>query len=93
LNFKKTIYLFYYSKRCFEKKQSVTFEKYIRNAFSGGIQYQHKVNGTAGLTAFEGILSAHHLLQANVKTVLNNPALLKEVFGHSTETIVADDMY
>lgn len=64
----------------------------INNAYANGILNQRKVNKTEGLTAFDGKKPLPHLLETNVQTALNNPALLKEVFGPSTIAIIANNI-
>lgn len=64
----------------------------INKAYCNGIAVQRQTNGTQGLTAFDGTDPLPHLLQTNVQTVINNPALLEEVFGPSTVAIIANDM-
>ena len=64
----------------------------ICKSYTIGIAEQIAVSGTNGLTAFDAVQPAPHLLQTTVATVLNNPTLLEEVFGPSSVAIIANDM-
>ncbi len=64
----------------------------ILNSYTKGISEQLAFGGTQGLTPFDGVSSAPHLLQTTVANVLNNSGLLEEVFGPSSVAILANDM-
>lgn len=64
----------------------------IKQSYCKSIAAQRATTGTVGLTSFDETIAQPHLLQTTAKTVIDNPALLEEVFGPSTIAIVAENM-
>ena len=66
--------------------------KRIEENYLTGIQEQIKISATQGLINFDSVHPLPHLIETTVKTALQEPSLLEEVFGPSSIAIVADNM-
>ena len=64
----------------------------IQRNYLQGIQKQRTLQGALPITQFNADQSLPHLLVTDIKTVLQQPVLLEEVFGPSSIAIYATDL-